>query len=246
MNPPALKTLTIEHLRGAVRPFLLEFEAAKNLTLVYGENGTGKSTICDALELIGRGTVGSLEHRGLGSNVQRYWPSINKRASDISVTLATQSGECRAVIVKKDVTRTHPETRPSVEVLRRDQILTLVQATAAERYGEVARFIGVAGTEKSEAALRELRDELEKGRQSAVATLLANQEAIEQHWEGASKPGKDALTWAQRELADADASQVSADAVGALTGAYERLRGRLAETRDGEVALKLAECCRPL
>jgi len=42
--------LTIKHLRGSVLPFVLPFESGKKLTVVYGENGSGKSTICDALE----------------------------------------------------------------------------------------------------------------------------------------------------------------------------------------------------
>ena len=51
MSNSALKKLTIEHLRGSVVPFPLVFESGKKLTVVYGENGTGKSTICDAMRL---------------------------------------------------------------------------------------------------------------------------------------------------------------------------------------------------
>ncbi|MDL1898015.1 hypothetical protein FBQ82_17305, partial [Anaerolineae bacterium CFX7] len=66
MSTAPLEKLTIEHFRGAVKPFTLKFDPTKKLTIIYGENGTGKSTICDALDLLSSGQVGSLANRGLG------------------------------------------------------------------------------------------------------------------------------------------------------------------------------------
>ncbi len=68
MSDSALKALIIEHLRGSVVPFNLPFDKNKKLTVIYGENGTGKSTICDAFEFLGKGKVGSLENRGRGKD----------------------------------------------------------------------------------------------------------------------------------------------------------------------------------
>jgi AAA15 family ATPase/GTPase len=69
MSSSALQKLTISHLRGSVVPFALSFEKGKKLTIVYGENATGKTTICDAFEFLAHGRVGSLENRGLGKTV---------------------------------------------------------------------------------------------------------------------------------------------------------------------------------
>jgi AAA15 family ATPase/GTPase len=80
-----LKALTVENLRGLTRRFSLPFEKGKKLTVVYGQNGTGKSTICDALDLLGNGRVGSLDNRGLGQT-QKYWASIGKNSTDVNVT----------------------------------------------------------------------------------------------------------------------------------------------------------------
>lgn len=60
----ALESLSVTAFRGSSKTLTLGFEAGKTLTLVYGENGTGKTTICDALEFIGDGNVGSLKDRG--------------------------------------------------------------------------------------------------------------------------------------------------------------------------------------
>ena len=59
----SLRCLSIENLRGSVTPFVLQFEKGKKLTIIYGENGTGKSTISDALDLLGNSKLGSLENR---------------------------------------------------------------------------------------------------------------------------------------------------------------------------------------
>ncbi len=87
MSSTALTKLTIAHLRGAVEPFELPFEKGRKLTIIYGENGTGKSTICDALEFLSKGKIGSLDNRGLGSNITRYWSTVSKKPADVSVIL---------------------------------------------------------------------------------------------------------------------------------------------------------------
>ena len=43
-----LQKLELNAFRGATKPFELPFHSSKKLTMVFGENGTGKSTIADA------------------------------------------------------------------------------------------------------------------------------------------------------------------------------------------------------
>ncbi len=149
MNPPALSKLTIEHLRGSVVPFSLSFEKGKKLTIVYGENGTGKTTICDAIEFLAKGKIGSLEGRGLGNKTERYWPSIGKTSADIAVILQAGTSICKATVLKGKVIPQPDNLRPKVEVLRRSQILRLLEAQPAERYSEISRFIDIAGVTNS-------------------------------------------------------------------------------------------------
>ena len=114
MTAPALRQITIAHLRGSVAPFSLPFEKGRNLTVVYGENGTGKSTICDAFEFVGNGRVGSLENRGLG-RPNRFWPSLGKGSSDVAVDIETVDGAtCTATLVKSNVVVTPEGNRPKV------------------------------------------------------------------------------------------------------------------------------------
>lgn len=219
-----LKALTIEHLRGSTVPFTLLFERGKKLTIVYGENATGKSTICDALEFLGQGKVGSLENRGLGKT-SRYWHSIGRKASDVAVVLENvDDSSCRATIVKGEVVANQPADRPRVEVLRRSQILALIAATPADRYAAISRFIDVSGVESSEATLRKLIRELEESREVAVARVQENQDAITQFWETAGRPGGEPLAWAATESKrDRSSWDSEVAALGTLQAAYSRL-----------------------
>lgn len=223
MSTSGLKKLTIEHLRGSVTPFTLPFEKGKKLTVIYGENATGKTTICDAFEFLAHGRVGSLEDRGLGKT-NRYWHSLGKSASDVAVTLETGDSTCQAKIHKGEVIVAPPDARPRVEVLRRNQILRLIEARPADRYTEIGRFIDVSGVETSEATLRDLIRDLVSNRDTAVARVQENQEAISQFWESAGKQGKDPIEWAEQESArDVSALQVEQQALGKLRAAYQRI-----------------------
>ncbi|MDQ2997873.1 MAG: AAA family ATPase, partial [Chloroflexota bacterium] len=223
MSSDPLKKLTIAHLRGSVASFELPFERGRKLTVIYGENGTGKSTICDALELLSKGRIGSLDNRGLGKT-NKYWTTVSKKPTDVSVALETARGSCRATIVKNDVVIQPSEARPQVEVLRRGQILGLVEALPSERYTTISRFIDVSGIEKSENTLRKLITDLNRSRDIAVARILENLGAIEQFWEADGKPGSDALAWARAEsLRDPDSADPELTAIQALQHAYSRL-----------------------
>jgi energy-coupling factor transporter ATP-binding protein EcfA2 len=226
MSVAALKQLSIQYLRGAVAPFSLTFEKAKKLTVVYGENAAGKSTICDALEFLGKGQVGSLENRGLGKT-GRYWPSSGKKLSDVSVTLQTADGAvCKAMVLKGgDVVVQPPELRPRVEVLRKRQILALIEATPANRYEAIKRFIDVSGVEDSEAHLRTLIvKDLKSGRDQAVARIDENAKTIRDFWESAGKPKPDPFSWAESECKrDLTAVALEVAALTALQTAYTRL-----------------------
>ena len=224
MTSSALKQLKISYLRGSVTPFELPFEPSKKLTLVYGENGTGKSTICDALDFLGNGKVGSIEDRGLGS-LQRFWPSAGKAASDITVVLEVSGGtQWEARAHNNAVTLTPPAGAPPIEILRRGTILSLVTAPPAERYEAIKSFIDVSDVEASEASLRTLIRDLKGNREVAIARVVENEQAIQGFWETAGSSGSDSLTWAKKEAArepDDHGSEVAA--LASLRDTYAKL-----------------------
>lgn len=242
MSAPALRQLTIAHLRGSVAPFSLPFEKGKKLTVVYGENGTGKSTICDAFEFLGKGRVGSLENRGLG-RPNKYWPSLGKNSSDVSVTIETVDGAtCAAILVKTDVVANPESNRPKVEVLRRSQILALVEAKPGERYDAISRFIDVSGIETSESNFRQLIQSLTKNRDVAVARVQENEDSITQFWTSAGKPGADALSWAKTESErNSSAADSETVALASVQMAYANLSGYPTQLKDAVETLDAAK-----
>ncbi|MGA2226161.1 MAG: ATP-binding protein, partial [Syntrophobacteraceae bacterium] len=236
-----LKRLTIDHLRGSVVPFSLTFEKGKKLTVIYGENGAGKSTICDAFDFLGEGRVGSIENRGLGMTA-RFWPSLGKKSSDVGVHLETTGSACRAVIRKSNVVVIPPENRPYVEVFRRRQILSLIEATPGARYDAIRKFIDVSGIEASEATLRELIRGLNDSRKVAVAIVHENEDELRRSWETAGKPGKDWLTWAKGEASrDTEAFKTEINDLITLQAAYNRLADYPERLQSADQALKAAK-----
>ncbi|WP_082887717.1 AAA family ATPase [Eikenella halliae] len=200
MSTISLKSLSIENLRGSVTPFVLNFEKGKKLTIIYGENGTGKSTISDAFDLLGNSKIGSLENRGVGSSTKTYWPSVGKSHSDVKVSLETSSGTCILSLDKKNVSVDFEVLRPQVSVLRRSEILRLIAAQPAERYKEIRQFIDVSGIETSENTLRKLINNKERDFDTAITRVSENRNAIEHFWKQVNCPIHDVISWAKDEV----------------------------------------------
>lgn len=227
MSPPApLKSLTLTAFRGSAKTFKLPFEKSKKLTLIYGENGTGKTTICDAFEFLAFERIGSLENRGMGKGLEKYWPTAGKTAADLSVVLETSAASCTGVIADKKVAVSPSSARPRIEILRHQQILNLIEAQAAERYEAIKRFIDIEAFERSEDALRQLGKSLVADKKLAKTAEDENLAALQGFYEAAGSPaGLNPVTWAKQKLAqpttglDADIAAISR-----FRSAYEALR----------------------
>jgi len=195
-----LQKLEICALRGATKPLTIGFEKGKKITIIYGENGTGKSTICDSLEILAKGTMGSLDGKGLG-RTESYWHSTGRKSTDLSVVLTTSVGKCEAKLAKSKVVVNPESGRPQVEVLRRRQILGLIAAQPKNRYDATSPFIDISSVERSEDALRRLLEEEKRNRETAVTRIEENRVAVENFWKEAGGPAPNALSWARAEIA---------------------------------------------
>jgi len=243
MSDASLKRLTIVCLRGSTGSFSLSFETGKKLTVLYGENATGKSTICDAFEFIGKGRIGSLDNRGLG-RTESYWPAFGKKPTEVVVTLETGAGSCGAKLANSEVICEPTELRPKVGILRRSRILDLVAAQGAAKYKAIERFIDVRGPESAEGALRDLIKSLKHNQQIALARLAENQSAIEQSWVIDGKPEPDAFSWADAQsrvdtkILDTEAAQIESliVAIGRLKDTVEAIQpatDAVAQAKEG-------------
>lgn len=221
-----LKSLKITAFRGSSATFTLPFEKGRKLTLVYGENGTGKTTICDAFEFLAHERVSSLDGYGLGKGLEKYWPAAGKSANDLFITLETSAGTCSGKIVGKAVQVTSAALRPKIELLRRQQILDVIQAQPKERYDAIKRFIDIAAFEVSEEALRQQGKALTEEREKAAQAEGQSLQELQGFYEAAGSPaGLNPVTWAKQKLAEPTVN-LDGDiaAIGKLRTAFDALK----------------------
>jgi energy-coupling factor transporter ATP-binding protein EcfA2 len=258
MTTPQLQSLSIESFRGCVELFKLDFQKGKTITLVYAENGNGKSTICDAFELLASGHISSLDNRGLG-RTDKFLKSVAKKTGDPVVELKCSNCLCR-VTVHKDATWTHnvapgvptcEQHKPTVEVLRRAQILDLITARAADRYKAIERFVNVENIETSEAALDTLIKSLRTEQESQAIRLQQSLDSLKEALPPEALAEKDQITWArkeaQRDFTTEDALVKANEAVETAfrrldrhTGVWKRVTEALPTAEAAELGAKQA------
>jgi len=84
----ALLEMEVEGFRGAKQSLRIAFESVPGVTVLHGENGSGKSSITEALRMALEGEVG-LTHFGAKANVQDLWGSIDERSSGMESSLVS-------------------------------------------------------------------------------------------------------------------------------------------------------------
>ena len=217
-DSPGLSSLSITGLRGVLQPIALEFN--KRMTLIYGENGTGKTSICDALDLLGNGKCGSLEHISVGHGKHQHWPYLGQNASDISVQLNAPDGTEWMASVNRtqvSVTANNGKDKPTIKIWRRDQLMKLILATPGNRFEVIKPFIDISEIDQSEARLRDLLESTNGDAYTASQRVAENLQTLRGLQELTGGETGDAIAWARAQLAaqqeDAEAEIASLDAI---------------------------------
>lgn len=243
-----LKFLRIKQFRGSTKDFSLTFDATKSLTLIYGENGSGKTTICDAFDFLGNGKVGSLENRGLGQ-IHPFWPSIGQSTADILVELSIDSSTWQARASTKTVivvpTGVVP---PKVEVLRRSTILRLVQDAPKEKYDALRPFIDISLVEQAETALRNQIKDSRVVQNTAANRIAENRDTLTRLLKESNSGETNALKWAVSTIQnppadptnDVRALRSAITAVEALTSLKELTEAAFQEGESAHAVLATA------
>lgn len=191
------KALRIREFRGSSKDFSITFDPRKPLTLIYGENGSGKTTICDAFDFVGSGKVGSLANRGLGQ-LHPYWPTVGKSSGDILVELTVDGRTWKAQAKGREAVVTPADQSvPKIEVLRRASLLQLVQDDPKERYSALKPFIDISLVEQAERALRDQIRESERVLNEAAARVGENEETLRRLMVNAGVTTGNPVAWAR-------------------------------------------------
>ena len=198
-----MKRLRIDGFRGATQPLDLNFDDNKQVSLIFGENGTGKSTIVDAIESVGAGSTAYLDgwKLGKGKRKETYIPAFGKTPSDVSISLEFGNNTYTAKLGAKGLQLCNTDNRPITKVLRRKSLQAFMDADPAQRYKEVATFLDIPQIEASEASLREALKDARKSYETAVAANSQALENLQGLWEAEGSPGLDqkltAVDWAR-------------------------------------------------
>lgn len=203
-----LKTLNIDSFRGASKPLILEFDNEKTVTMVFGENGNGKSTITDSLIcLCTANDHGSLDDKS--SIDKSFYTSISSKPADLKIELKTDVGDFKASLSGKSFAKVPAVGHPIVRHLRRSQITQFIEEQPHKRYEKLQSFIDVGNIAKSEDALRKLNKETEDAQKLAINTLNENSTTLEQTWTSEGKPEKNWEAWAKKESGKNTATEES-------------------------------------
>ncbi|MEO8351251.1 MAG: AAA family ATPase [Chthoniobacteraceae bacterium] len=190
-----LKEISLTAFRGASRPLVIEFQSDKSITMIFGENGTGKTTIVDAFEFVCDQKFGTLDI--LKVQDKGCIASVNTKPADLRVALTTDAGSWEAKLRGRKIEVSPVGQAPDIHVLRRANILRLIEAEPSKRYGELAGFIAAPQIEKVETTLRSATQHVaeEVSRYSALVAQAEN--LLEENWGKEGRVGESSVAWAQ-------------------------------------------------
>lgn len=194
-----IERLVIENYRGASSRIQLEFDQTKSVALLFGENGTGKTTIADALDAIGNNSKGSLGEKS-STKARQHLPTIGKKPSDVQIEICIAGKVWKTTLVN-DTLSTIPQPNPKIRVLRRKHLQELIEAEPAKRYAALKHFIDVGKIEQSENALRDAISNVKVELDSAVKRRTEAETQLQSVWQSEGRPNSDPVVWANNVAA---------------------------------------------
>lgn len=200
MSKPITK-IELSCFRGSTRNFELEFDHAKDMSMLFGENGTGKSTILDAIDVVCNETIGCLEGVSVGRSPGQYLCSVGSPPTNLKVAVHSNAELWTGTMNRNSITVAGAADRPVVKILRRNKILELVTAQPKDRYAALSRFIDIGVVEKSEGTLQQKLTAIG----SQIDRLIAERNRMSQQlndlWEQEGRPGGiSSMAWASSRV----------------------------------------------
>jgi energy-coupling factor transporter ATP-binding protein EcfA2 len=229
MPKTKLKSIDLTFFRGATLPVKIEFAPDKKVTMIYGENGCGKSSVVDAFDFLCERDYGSLNDRK-GAD-KDLLTSITGKSEQLRVKLETEAGTWEALFKPntKTIIVSPNNGCPDARILRRSNILRLIDEIPSKRFEALKEYIDVSGIEKCEKALGDAIRDKQGELQRHIQAYAQAESSLAQMWVAEKSPGASAEKWAEEESTK-DATQLQSDSneVGTLLTAIddlERLKG---------------------
>jgi recombinational DNA repair ATPase RecF len=181
-----IKSIQLSWFRGAADPVALEPDCSS--MVVYGSNGSGKSTFIDAIEyVLNDGRIEHLAHEYSGKRQEKAIPNTHKpedRETEFSIKF--KDGSDFKVTIAKDgtykssgadaVAMSTWEYRRTV--LRQHEVSEFIHSTKTQKYSVLLPLLGLSGMELAAENLRQLsksiEEELKIGEAKAILMRVEN------------------------------------------------------------------------
>jgi len=163
--PVRIKAIDIHAFRG-IPSLFLELDG-KNL-LVLGENGSGKSSIVDAIEFFFRGSLSHFEGEATQTlSLRRHVPHKNFTTDDVKIEITFNPGGVALSRTFRDEPSPPKEFKEYFQIakrgtfiLRRSQILRFIYCKPADRFQAIASILGIESLDEIELTLKRVYDQL--------------------------------------------------------------------------------------
>ncbi|MGH7594098.1 MAG: AAA family ATPase [Gemmatimonadales bacterium] len=163
-----LSTLELAWFRGAADKVTLD--AKGKSIVVYGTNGSGKSSFVDAVEFAINGKIAHLSHEYSGKKQERGIPNTHLKAGNACTARVTfEDDTARDISISGDGTATSIGTEvPPLStwdyrrtVLRQDEVSAFIRDTKGDKYSALLPLLGLAELEIAAENLRHLAKAVE-------------------------------------------------------------------------------------
>ena len=169
-----IKHLRARAFRGIGRELGLPVNG-KSLVL-YGDSGTGKSSVVEVVEHAFTGRVESLDDRGQQVSFARYGTHTTMPTGDRLAQVTVTDGRCDYVLAdgtssdeSENVKAFIRAAREGTFILRRSKLLDFIENAPRDRYEALRPFLGLRDFEAFERALKEAAEDRGRGSEKAAA-----------------------------------------------------------------------------
>ena len=195
-----LNNLHIKSFRGATKPLTVHFSQNKPITLIYAENGNGKTSITDSLVCLCTNGIGSLDDKS--NKDDSFLKSLGSSNSDLLIQLQTDTQVYKATLssTANKIVKTPNTGLPKLSALRRSQITSFIEDPPSKRYEVLSSFIDVSNIQKSESELKKLITATDRDYNASTRSLSDAQDTLTNIWNKEGKPLGDLNAWIASEI----------------------------------------------
>src|SRR6478736_3852976 len=181
--PERLQRLVMHAFRGVPTEMTVDFGKGES-TVVYGENGTGKSTIADALEWYFKGEIELLSHEGRQHAVRHVGGDGDGVTSVEVLTSGTLGG--KVVFPDERTPDMFGALRRETFLLRGRTLEDFINKTKTEKWKSLVEILGLD-------AIVSLREDIQRARNDLRKTSKAADEEV-RDYRRALAAGADTVT----------------------------------------------------